>query len=85
MLSMQAQSRAMAPEARRDLANMSERERPRRGPSRVVANWRVSVMVVGVRATEPDGRKVVARGVWSGAWCWRRWMTRLIIARTGQK
>jgi len=83
--STRVQSRAMVPEAWRDLAEMSEGERPRWGPRRVVANCRVSVMVVGARATGPNGRKVVARGVWLGAWCWQRWRTWLIGARTGQK
>jgi len=61
------------------------REEASGGPSSVVASWRVWVIWVWVRGVGPVGRKVVARGVWLGAWwCWR-WRTWLVRAMVGQK
>ena len=84
--STSAQSKAVAPPARRDRAETSFGVKPYWRPRRVVARRRAVVMAEGETAASAAGRgQYEASGVVGGAECRRRWTRRRAAAKTGQQ
>mmetsp|Transcript_30800 Transcript_30800/g.69101 ORF Transcript_30800/g.69101 Transcript_30800/m.69101 type:complete len:215 (+) Transcript_30800:111-755(+) len=78
-----ANKSALAPAARNEHAETSSGRKPSDGPMERTVSRKVSVIMEGV--TLRGEVHTVARGVVGSALWARRWMTRLITARTGHR